>query len=149
MDGLADDVGGAAEPLLPRVVADDDRTCLFLLDRIVEILDAIGAAHQGLHTDDRQAIEVDRHLRDARRFGGGRQRHRRTAALKKPEGLEGLSAFEDGVNDFPRWRLLANAALCVVVPENGEPIRLGKSQLVIRHTTHHTVHRGRRPDAQP
>jgi hypothetical protein len=61
-DGRSDDFRGSTQPPLPGVVADDDRPGFLLLDDVVEVLEPIGAPQQRLDADDRQRVDVDRHL---------------------------------------------------------------------------------------
>ena len=148
VDGLADHIRRTRHSLLPRVVADDDRSRFLLLDGVLEIFEPIRPAQQRFDADDRQRVHVDRHLGHAGRFGSGGQRHWGAETLEESKRLERLSVFEHRVDDLPARRLLVNAFLGVGCPQDGEAIGLGETQLVIRHTIHHAVHRGRGADAE-
>jgi hypothetical protein len=147
VDRLADHVGHAAQQALPGLVGDDDPARLLLLDDVVEVLDAVGAAHERLHAGDREAVHVRRHLLDALHLDAGK-RHRGTAALEHPERLERAPVLDDRLERFPVARALVVALLLVCDPEDRQPIHVLEVQLVIRDVVHDAEHRGRCADAE-
>ena len=135
--------------MLPRVVADDDRTRLLLLDHVVEVFQTVRSAQEWRDAHDRQGVRVHRHLGHAAGLGRPRQRHRRAATLEEAECLEGLTVLEQRVDDFPVGRLLADAFLGIRAPHHREPVDVREAELVVGHPVHHAVHRGGRPNAEP
>jgi hypothetical protein len=85
VDRHANHSGRTAEEPLPRVVGDHDGARFLLLDDVVEVLETEGTAEERRHADDRQAVDVDRHLRHTAGFSRSGQRHGHAATLKEPD----------------------------------------------------------------
>jgi hypothetical protein len=145
----SDHVRRSAEAPLPRVVADDDRASLLLLDDVVEVLGPVGAPDERGDTNDREPVHVHRHLFDADRFAGSQERDRRAVGLKQAERLERAAPRQKRLHDFEGRRLLVDAFRCVGVPQHGQAIGPGEAELVGGHLVHHAVHRGGRANTEP
>src|SRR6476469_4052066 len=129
--------------MLPRVIADDDRTRFLLFDHIVEIFHPVRSPKEWRDIHDRQRIRVDRHLRYAAGLARSRQRDWGAATLEEAERFERLTMVEHRPDDLPAWRLFTNAFLGVRAPQHDKTVDISEAKLVVGHPVHHAVHRGR------